>query len=177
VIAAGNCSTRSKPGILKCKLCVMRHAGFFSFAGRAFSAGFATAPRRGPLLARIGARLRTGAPRSRRPVAERPPPGPEAPNNVGRSGHPPNRRAPGDECPRGGNGRALDCRTFPRTVLENKHRNKHSTPRAKTGKLKGVLHLLEWWNWQTHGTQKPEFRGSHGHVFEGAEFPIGGNPR
>jgi hypothetical protein len=39
VIAAGKCSTRSKSRILKCSFCVMRQAGFFSFAGRAFSAG------------------------------------------------------------------------------------------------------------------------------------------
>ena len=58
---------------------------------------------------------------------------------------------------RGGNGRAPMCPTAPPAVLENKHKNKHSPPRAKTGKLKGVLHLLEWRNWQTHGTQKPEF--------------------
>jgi hypothetical protein len=30
------------------------------------------------------------------------------------------------------------------------------------GKLKGVKPLLEWRNWQTHGTQKPEHRISGG---------------
>ena len=48
------------------------------------------------------------------------------------------------------------CLTCPPTVLENKH----STPRARTGKLKGVTHLLEWRNWQTHGTQNPATFGS-----------------
>jgi hypothetical protein len=28
------------------------------------------------------------------------------------------------------------------------------------GKLKGVSHLLEWRNWQTHGTQKPNQPGT-----------------
>jgi hypothetical protein len=124
----------------------------------------ATAPGVGFLLARTGARLRTGAPRSRRcrPSRGTTPPGPEAPNNVDEVGI----RLAAEELEtkvRGGNGRAPDCPTFPPTVLENKHKNKHSTPRVKTGKLKGVLHLLEWRNWQTHGTQNPAtFTGHEG---------------
>ena len=35
--------------------------------------------------------------------------------------------------------------------------------RAKTGKLKGAIDLLEWRNWQTHGTQNPAtFTGHEG---------------
>ena len=30
----------------------------------------------------------------------------------------------------------------------------------RRGKLKPVSHLLEWRNWQTHGTQKPKRPGT-----------------
>ena len=48
-------------------------------------------------------------------------------------------------------------------IIENHYRNHYRTPGAKCGKLKQVKHLLEWRNWQTHGTQNPAtFTGHEG---------------
>ena len=64
---------------------------------------------------------------------------------------------------RGGNGRASMLPYAAATVLVDEHSFEHSRLRGKTGKLKGVLHLLEWRNWQTHGTQNPAtFTGHEG---------------
>ena len=64
---------------------------------------------------------------------------------------------------RGGNGRASMLPYVAATVLVNEHSFEHSRLRAKTGKLKGAIDLLEWRNWQTHGTQNPAtFTGHEG---------------
>jgi len=43
------------------------------------------------------------------------------------------------------------------------------------GKLKCVIDLLEWRNWQTHGTQKPDPPGTQRQLFAGyIPFPATG---
>jgi hypothetical protein len=57
---------------------------------------------------------------------------------------------------RAGNPRRIEARaprTITRTITVREARN--------CGKLKGVYELLEWRNWQTHGTQNPALFTEH----------------
>jgi hypothetical protein len=46
----------------------------------------------------------------------------------------------------------IALQTITKTITMRQH--------GKLGKLKRVSHLLEWRNWQTHGTQKPKPPGT-----------------
>jgi hypothetical protein len=49
--------------------------------------------------------------------------------------------------------------------------------RPRRGKLKRVIDLLEWRNWQTHGTQKPKRPGTQRQSYDRvSSFPLFGNP-
>ena len=44
------------------------------------------------------------------------------------------------------------------------YKNHYSAAGANSAKLKRVKQLLEWRNWQTHGTQKPNSRIAEGNI-------------